>query len=198
MAANSPVRVICLGDSLTEGYGLDKEKAYPALVEQKFADHNESVKIINAGISGSTSASGPDRLKWLLKGDAPQALFLALGANDGLRGQKIEGMKKNLQEIIHLAKEHNMQVLLAGMYMPPNYGKDYSEAFRKVFTDLAKTEDLPLLPFLLDGVALHPELLQNDKLHPNEKGHAIIAENVFQFLQTHLAALKGKAPLHAN
>jgi acyl-CoA thioesterase I len=198
--ANTEVKVVCLGDSLTEGYGVDKDKAYPALVQQKFAEKNQSIKIINAGISGSTSASAVDRFRWYLKGDPPQALFLSLGANDGLRGQNVDGMKKNLRDVITLAKSHGVQVLLAGMYMPPNYGKAYTTAFHKVFTDLAKEENLPLMPFLLDGVALHSELLQADKLHPNEKGHRIVAENVFRFLQANLTNLhtNSKAATHAN
>jgi acyl-CoA thioesterase I len=187
------VKILCLGDSLTEGYGVDKDKAYPTLVQQKFVAAGRDVQIINAGSSGSTSASGVDRLKWYLKGGPPQALFLELGANDGLRGQSLEGLKKNLRAVIDLAKSHNIQVLLAGMFLPTNYGKTYTEGFHKVFSDLAKEENLPLMPFLLDGVAIHADLMQPDHLHPNEKGHVIVADKVFQFLQNHVTALSAAA-----
>jgi acyl-CoA thioesterase I len=199
-ATKQTVKILCLGDSLTEGYGIDKDKAYPTLVQQKFTAAGRDVQVINAGSSGSTSASGVDRLKWYLKGEPPQALFLELGANDGLRGQSLDGLKKNLRAVIDLAKSHNIQVLLAGMFLPTNYGKSYTDGFHKVFTDLAKEENVPLLPFLLDGVAIHADLMQPDHLHPNEKGHAIVADKVFQFLQTHVTALTAaaKGSPHAN
>jgi len=195
LAQAAPIRVICLGDSLTEGYGIDKNKAYPALVEEKFKARGEPVEIINAGISGLTSASGVDRLKWYLKGAPPQAVFLELGANDGLRGQNLEKLKQNLRDVIRSAKDRNVQVLLAGMQMPSNYGKSYTAGFHKIYVDLAREEKVALLPFLLEGVALHADLMQPDGLHPNEKGHAIVADRVYQFLQANLSALR---VAHAN
>jgi acyl-CoA thioesterase-1 len=180
-----PTVIVALGDSLTEGYGIEKEKAYPTLVEKKLNAAGFNVKVINAGISGSTTASAPSRLKWLLQ-SSPQILFLALGANDGLRGVDVNTTKKNLLDTIHLAKEHHIKVWLAGMKMPPNYGKKYTADFEKMFADVAKEEKVPFLPFLLEGVAAVPGLSQNDGVHPNVAGHEKLAELVFQFMKKNL------------
>ena len=194
-ADNMSLRILCLGDSLTEGYGVAKEEAYPALVEAKFkaamASHKNApdVTLINAGISGSTTASAPSRLQWYLK-QKPDYLFLALGANDGLRGQDIDAAKKNLRDTIRLAKKNHIAVWLAGMAMPKNYGADYSKRFRQMFIDLAREEKVAFMPFLLEGVALHPELIQADGLHPNEKGHQEMARHVYEFMNNHLKETK--------
>ena len=188
---NTAITIVCLGDSLTEGYGVAKEKAYPALVETKLqALHLKDskwpeVRVINAGISGSTTASALGRLKWYLK-QKPNVVFLALGANDGLRGQDIDSAKANLRATILLAKQNQIEVWLGGMYMPPNYGAAYTKKFHKIFVDLAKEEHLAFLPFLLEGVALHPDLVQPDGIHPNEKGHQEVATRVFDFFKAHL------------
>lgn len=175
-----------LGDSLTEGYGVKKENAYPALVEKKLhADGKTEWKVVNAGISGSTSASALSRVKWVSKSQ-PKILFLALGANDGLRGLPNSSTKKNLQAAIHYAKEQGIKVFLAGMMMPPNYGKEYTKSFEKIFPELAKAENIPLLPFLLQDVGGISKLNQTDGIHPNEAGHKIIATHVYDFLKDKL------------
>lgn len=181
--ADSPHRVLILGDSITEGYGVAKEDSYPNILQQQLkTDGFPQTQVINAGISGSTSSSALSRFKWSLKGK-PDILVLALGGNDGLRGLKPEEMKKNLKAVIDLAKQNDVHVLLAGMKAPPNLGKPYTHAFDKVFTDLAKEEKVPLIPFLLDGVAGEPALNQSDGIHPNEKGHRIVAKVVKAHLE---------------
>ncbi len=180
-----PIKILCLGDSLTEGYGLAKEEAWPSLVEQQLqAKGWKNLRAINAGISGSTSASGPGRLKWHLKGsNKPDFLVLALGANDGLRGTTVESTSKNLEEVILAATGAGIKVLLAGMKMPPNYGKAYTEAFEKIFPDLAKKHGLILIPFMLDGVAGDPKLNLPDGIHPNAAGNKIVASTILKYLE---------------
>ena len=145
-------KVIIIGDSLTEGYGVSKDKAFPALLEKKLQQNgHKELEVVNAGISGSTSASGPKRLLWLLKSQ-PKAVVIALGANDGLRGLSVENLKKNLSEMVKLAQKEKIPVLLVGMKVPPNYGKKYEKKFEQAFLEVAKKYKVPLMPFLLMGV----------------------------------------------
>lgn len=177
-------RILCLGDSLTEGLGVAADKAWPALVEKSLHENGfKDAVVINAGVSGATSASGPGRLKWHLKGAAkPDLVILELGANDGLRGQDVKAMRRNLEESIHLAKAAGVPVLLAGMRVPSSMGIDYSAGFFRTFEDLAKAESLPLILFLLDGVAGDAKLNQADGIHPNVEGHKIVAATVLKNL----------------
>lgn len=175
--------LVMLGDSLTEGYGVAKEKAYPALVEKKLhAAGKTEWKVVNSGVSGSTSASAPSRLQWALKTN-PDVVFLALGANDGLRGIKPAATKENLKKTIAAAREKKVRVFVAGMEMPPNFGKEYQAEFRKIFADVAKEEKVEFMPFLLKDVGGVPKMNLDDGIHPNEAGHEKVAENVFQFLK---------------
>ena len=178
-----------LGDSLTAGYGIEKTASYPSILQEKLSKSNKSVEIINAGISGSTTASASSRLEWLLKAK-PTHLFLALGANDGLRGFKLDTTKKNLADAIQLAIQKKVKVLLVGMKIPPNYGVKYTMEFEQLYKDLAKKFSIPLLPFLLEGVAGERSLNIPDGIHPNEKGHQIIADNVEIFLKRNIKTLK--------
>lgn len=176
--------ILCLGDSLTEGFGVPQESSWPALLQSHLDKSGKTVKVINSGISGSTSASGPSRLKWYLKGDKkPQIMILALGANDGLRGQEVAGMKNNLAKTITMAKAAGIKTVLAGMKLPPNYGQDYANAFEKTFTDLAKELKIELIPFLLEGVAAHKDLNLPDGIHPNPKGYEIVIKNVLKTIE---------------
>ena len=178
--------ILFLGDSLTEGLGVTKEEAFPKLVEiliQK--ELKKDISIINAGVSGSTTSDGLDRLKWYLK-KKPSIVFLALGANDGLRGLDIKQSQKNLEEIIKYAQESGAKVLLAGMLIPPNYGPEYSENFRKMYEEIKDKYKLKSMPFLLDQVAGNKNLNQSDGIHPNEQGHKTIAKNVFEFIKEEL------------
>mgnify|MGYP006281144269 CR=1 FL=1 len=178
------VRVLCLGDSLTEGYMLSKAQAWPALVETALTQKGYKVTLLNAGISGSTTASGSSRLQWHLKGKEPaDILILALGANDGLRGLDVAAAKKNLLATVKLAKQAKMSVLLVGMRIPPNYGAAYSESFHKIFGEIATEENIPLVPFLLEGVGGEPNLNLPDGIHPNEKGYKIVAETMLRALE---------------
>ena len=182
--ARAEVTVLCLGDSLTEGYGLALDEAYPALLERRLhAEGRADVRVINAGISGSTSASGPARLRWQLRGK-PDVLLLALGANDGLRGLDLAVTRRNLDEVIRLARASGLRVLLAGMKLPPNYGAEYTREFERMYAELAKANDVALLPFLLEGVAGRPELNLSDGIHPNARGQVIVAETVYRHLRS--------------
>lgn len=183
-------RILVLGDSLTEGYGVSAQQAFPSLLEKKLnlefsSDKNNTYEIINAGISGSTSSGGVSRIEWLLK-SKPDFLILALGGNDGLRGVPVEETKNNLEKIILAAKSKDIPTLLAGMKMPPNYGIEYTREFSKLFEDLANQEDVPLIPFLLEGVGGNPAMNLPDRIHPNPAGHQKIAQTVYQNLINHL------------
>ncbi len=191
--AKSPFKVLVLGDSLSEGLGVSPEDAWPHLVEKKL---NETYKVtlINRSVSGSTTASGLSRLKWYLKsGEKPDLMVLELGANDGLRGVDLKETEKNLKAIIHHAKQEKIPVLLTGMQIPPNYGKDYALSFKNLFPKLAKSEQTDLVPFLLEGVAGHPELNQADGIHPTPKGHEVMAKVMLPYLEKYLVKVKGKA-----
>jgi acyl-CoA thioesterase-1 len=174
--------VVCLGDSLTEGYQVEPEHAYPAIVESRLADRGwPDIEVVNAGISGSTTASAVSRLRWQLR-RKPDVLVLALGANDGLRGIAPETTKINLAAAIDLAKTEGLIVLLAGMKLPPNYGTEHTEAFERIFVDLAADNGVALIPFLLDGVATDPELNLPDGIHPTARGYSIVADTVIEYL----------------
>ena len=178
--------ILFLGDSLTEGLGVSQEDAFPNLVETLIqTDLNKSVTVINGGVSGSTTSDGLARLKWYLK-KKPYLIFLALGTNDGLRGLDLTQSQKNLEEIIKYAQKANAKVLLAGMLIPPNYGPEYSEHFKKMYEELQVKYKLKSMTFLLDGVAGKKELNQRDGIHPNEEGHKVIAKKVFEFIKEDL------------
>ena len=174
--------IVALGDSLTEGFGVSKEEAYPYLVEQELAKKGYSIKMINAGISGSTSASAPSRMQWYVR-VKPDIVILALGGNDGLRGLSVQHMKKNLGKAIELATVNDIQVLLAGMQIPLNYGQDYTKSFRNAFYELAEQYQLPMIPFLLKDVGNVPSLNLPDGIHPNLEGHLIISRTVLEHLE---------------
>jgi len=186
------LKVLLLGDSLTEGYGVAEDATYAANMALALEAMGRSdVTLRNAGIGGSTSASGLARLRWHLREKPqPSVLVLALGANDGLRGGDTEELKKNLRAVIKLARKNGMRVLLAGMKVPPNYGRDYADRFEAVYPELAREEKIPLIPFLLEGFAADPALNLPDGIHPNEKGYRIVARTVFK----HLLPLLGPAP----
>jgi len=182
-------RIVCLGDSLTEGYSLAPEQAWPDLLQAALRrDGWPRAEVINAGVSGSTSASAVSRLKWQLR-SKPDVLVLALGANDGLRGIAPEETRKNLAAAIDLAQSSGIVVLLAGMKMPPNYGPEYTKSFEATFSALAADKKVGLIPFLLEGVAADPALNLPDGIHPNAEGYVIIAQTVARHLKTLLDKL---------
>lgn len=175
-------KILIIGDSLTAGYGIDKEDAFPAVLERKLHENgHKNYQVINGGVSGSTTASGKSRLNWFLK-SGPSILILALGANDGLRGLKLEQSKQNLEDIIIAAKAKNIKVVLGGMQLPVNYGNEYREEFQKMYQSLHKKHQITFIPFLLKDVGGRKELNISDGIHPNVKGHEIVAQNVYKHL----------------
>ena len=175
-APKSP-RIVFLGDSLTAGLGLPVDQSYPSLIGQELKKRGYQYEVVNAGVSGDTSAGGLRRVDWSLEGDV-RVLVLALGANDGLRGLPTDEMKKNLRAVLDVAKQRGIRVVLAGMEAPPNNGPDYARAFRKVYSDLAEEYDVRFVPFLLHGVAGNPSLNQGDGIHPNATGARMVADLV--------------------
>lgn len=173
--------IVFLGDSLTAGFGLSERQAYPALVGEQLGDAGLPVRIVNAGISGDTTAGGSSRLDWLLA-QGPAVMVVELGANDGLRGLSLEETEANLDDIVRRSLEAGARVLLIGMKIPPSYGPDYSGDFASLFELLASEHEVALLPFLLDGVAADPELNQADGIHPNAEGQRRVAANVTPYL----------------
>lgn len=175
-------RVVFLGDSLTAGYGLDRSESIPSLMQARLDAAGYNYEVINAGVSGDTSAGGLSRLDWSLQGDV-DVLIVELGANDGLRGLPVAFMKRNLDEIVRRAKDRGVTVLLTGMEAPPNYGADYTTEFRRVFPDLARTHRVAFIPFFLEGVAGIPSLNIADGMHPNPAGARIVEATVWRALE---------------
>ena len=184
-APDAPV-LLLLGDSLAAGYGLPPEAGFAALLQERLRAAGYPYRVVNAGVSGDTSAGGLARLDWLLR-QRVDVLLLELGANDGLRGQDPALLRDNLAQIIERVQARGITVILAGMQMPANYGADYRRRFAAVFPELARKYKLALIPFLLDGVAMHPELNQPDGIHPNEAGARIVADTVWTTLETVLS-----------
>ena len=176
--------ILFLGDSLTAGLGVTQEQAYPALIQEKIRQKKLPFDVINAGVSGDTTAGGLARLVWVLQKKI-DVLVLALGANDGLLGLPLVQTKANLRAIIDRVKAKNPagKIVIAGMQIPPNMGGDYGAAFRAVFADLAHETGSALVPFLLEGVGGHDDLNQEDHIHPTAAGHKILAENVWRVLE---------------
>jgi len=171
-----------LGDSLTAGLGLSPQESYPTLLQQKLDAGGFHYDIVNAGVSGDTSAGGLSRLDWALDGDV-RVLIVALGGNDALRALPPDELKQNLSRIIERAQARHIRVLLAGMEAPPNFGRDYIVTFHQVYPALARQYQIPLVPFLLDGVAANPALNQRDGIHPTAEGARLVADTVWTALK---------------
>jgi acyl-CoA thioesterase-1 len=184
-------RIVFLGDSLTAGLGLPVEESYPALIQRRLEQEGYAYEVVNAGVSGDTSAGGLRRLEWSLDGDV-RVLIVALGGNDGLRGLPPDDLKRNLSSILDRAAARHVTVILAGMEAPPNNGREYTDQFRAVYVDLAKTRNLRLIPFLLEGVAGDPTLNQPDGIHPNSRGARIVADVVWRAIQPALERSPGR------
>ena len=181
-APASRPRIVVLGDSLTAGLGLPASDAYPSILQRRLDKRGYEFEIVNAGVSGDTSAGGLSRLDWSLEGDV-RILIVALGGNDGLRGLPPEEMKRNLGEIIRRARARDVAVMLTGMESLTNMGPDYQRRFHDVFPALAREYRVPFLSFLLEGVAGQPELNQSDGIHPTAEGARIIADHVWRVLE---------------
>ncbi len=178
-------KVVFIGDSLTAGYGVQKEEAFPAVVERKLRQSGHNVTVTNAGISGSVSAEADRRIKWFLRDpkSKPDIIVLELGGNDGLKGTPVAVIKSNLAKAIDLAQNNQVKVVLAGIKIFSNYGASYTRDFENVFTELAREKKVPLVPFVLEGVALDPNLNLPDGKHPNAKGHERVADVVLKTLE---------------
>jgi len=181
--------IVALGDSITSGLGVAAAEAFPALLEVRLRRDGYAYRVVNAGVSGDTTAGGLRRVDWVLRAQ-PEIVILALGANDGLRGQPPQTTRANLEAIVTRLQTAGARVLLAGMRMPPNYGEEFTRQFEAVFPAVARRANVALLPFLLDGVAADPRLNQADGLHPNAAGHRVIADRLWP----HLAPLLKKTP----
>ena len=182
--ASGKKNIVFFGNSLTAGYGVDQEDAFPSLIQNRIDSLRLPYQVINAGLSGETTAGGKSRIGWTLR--QPVDIFvLELGANDGLRGIPVSGTTANLQAIIDSvrAKYPSAKIVLAGMQIPPSMGADYATAFKEIFDELAKKNNASLIPFLLQGVGGVPGLNQSDGIHPTAKGHKIVAENVWKVLK---------------
>jgi acyl-CoA thioesterase-1 len=176
-------QIVFLGDSLTAGYGLpDKRDSVPSLIQAHLDAKGYRYEVVNAGVSGDTSAGGLSRLKWSLKGDV-RILVVELGANDGLRGLPVEAMKRNLDQIVRGAKQRGIAVVLTGMEAPPNYGAAYTTEFRQAFSDLAREHKVTFVPFYLQGVAGDPTLNISDGIHPNRAGARIVEATIWRALE---------------
>lgn len=181
--------ILFFGTSLTAGLGLEQEEAYPALIQQKIDSLNLPYQVVNAGLSGETTAAGRNRIGWVLNQQV-DVFVLELGANDGLRGVPLDETRRNLQAIIDTVRDHNpdTRIVLTGMQIPPNMGRDYAERFSNIFPELAKENDIFLIPFLLENVGGIPELNQRDGIHPTARGQEIMAQNVWEILMPVLTA----------
>ena len=186
VAADGPDRgertIVALGDSLTAGYGVAPDEAWPALIQARLRREGFPYSVVNAGVSGDTTAGGLRRVDWVLR-SRPEVAIVALGANDGLRGQSVPAMRDNLERIVERLRAAGARVLLAGIRIPPNYGPEFTRDFAAVFPDVARRAGVAFMPFLLDGVAAAPGLNQADGIHPNAAGHRIIAERLWPYLR---------------
>ncbi len=186
---NKQKTILFFGNSLTAGYGVDMNVSFPGLIENRIDSLQLNYKVVNAGLSGETTASGNTRVGWVLSQHV-DIFVLELGGNDGLRGITTDETRKNLQSIIDQVSEKYPEcvIIMAGMQIPPNMGADYTEEFSRIFPEIAKENNLALIPFLLENVGGEPSLNQNDGIHPNEEGHLIVAENVWKILEPFLAS----------
>jgi acyl-CoA thioesterase-1 len=188
-AAASPLKLVILGDSLTAGYGLAAEKAFPARLEAALRQRGRDVEVVNAGVSGDTAQQGLERLDWSVEADA-DAVIVELGANDALRGLDPNETRKSLDQIIGRLTSRNIPVLLAGMLAPPNLGAAYKEQFDAIYPELAKKHDVPLYPFFLDGVAAEQALNLEDGIHPNAQGIEEIVRRMMPHVEEFLVMVK--------
>lgn len=184
--------ILFFGDSITAGYGLDQEQAYPAVIQEKIDSLGWDFNAVNGGLSGETSAGGLRRVDWMLRNTPVDVFVLELGGNDGLRGIEVETTRKNLQAIIDKVRQKypGARIILAGMQVPPNLGPRYTGAFKAMYSELSEKNDIPLIPFILEGAALNPELMQGDDIHPNAEGHEVVAENVWKVLKPVLMEMR--------
>ncbi|MHB8481670.1 MAG: arylesterase [Nitrospiria bacterium] len=177
----SPRLIVAFGDSLTAGYGVALAEAYPALLEQKLKKENYPYRVLNAGISGDTTTGGLARINEVIK-QKPEIVILELGANDGLRGTRLDIIQNNLSQMIERLRKKKIKVLLAGMKLPPNYGPEYTAGFHRIYLSVSKKYRIPVIPFFLEGTAIKESLNQADGLHPTPEGYKIVTDNLWPYL----------------
>jgi acyl-CoA thioesterase-1 len=182
-ATGSAATIMIYGDSLSAGYGLPRQAGWTNLLLQRLHDENFDYKVVNASISGETTLGGKNRIAEALSSHKPEIVIVALGANDGLRGQSLDAMRANLDAIIQTCVKRKVRVLLVGMRLPPNYGAAYTEKFHAIFRDLAQRRKLPLVPFLLDGFADNAALFQADGIHPAVQAQPLMLDNIWKILR---------------
>jgi len=190
VAAQEEIRLLVLGDSLAAGLGLAPQQAFPARLQAALTERGHAVRVINAGVSGDTTAGGLARLEWVLA-EKPQAAIVELGANDGLRALDVQAMRSNLAAILDRLEDKGVKILLAGMKAPPNYGAAYVRDYDTAFADLATDHDVIFYPFFLDGVATLEDLNQADRIHPNAKGVEVIVRNMLPSVERLLQRVRG-------
>jgi acyl-CoA thioesterase I len=192
LSGDNRPRIVAFGDSLTAGLGVAADETYPAELQRRLDALGLRYRVINAGVSGETTAGGLRRVPWVLRSN-PEIVILELGANDGLRGLRVNETQANLEQIIQQLQRSGVQVILAGMKLPPNYGNDYLSGFERIYPELAARYRLPLIPFFLEGVAASNSLNQADGIHPTAQGYRMIVEAMLRVIQPVLAdAGKGK------
>lgn len=174
--------ILVFGDSLSAAYNIPREQGWVNLLQKFLIQHHFNIKVINASISGETTSGGLDRLEKQLQQHHPKIVILELGGNDGLRGFDLTTTRSNLEKMVAMSLKYSSQVLLAGIRIPPNYGRTYTRRFSAIYEDLAKNEQVVLLPFILENVATVPEYMQADGIHPNAKGQPLILETLWQYL----------------
>ena len=179
---SAKTNILVFGDSLSSAYNIQPEKGWVALLETRLLSAKYDIKFINASISGETTSGGLVRFYSSIEKTNPDIVIMELGANDGLRGSSLKTMRKNLISMIEFCQQNDISILLAGMHIPPNYGRTYTQKFDQIYLDLAEMNDVTLIPFFLEGVATIHELIQMDGMHPNEKAQPIIAALVEQYL----------------
>jgi acyl-CoA thioesterase I len=185
--------ILVYGDSLSAAYGISRDAGWVNLLGERLKQMRPDYTVVNASISGETSEGGAARIAGVLKQTQPAIVVLELGANDGLRGWPVQRTKANLAAIIRAAKREKARVLLVGMQMPPNYGPEYTEGFRRTYEELARDERVALVPFLFDGIALKRDLFQDDNLHPNERAQPALLDNVWRGLRPMLGRASASA-----
>lgn len=189
LIAQEKKTILIFGDSIAAGYGVEPNQAFPAVIQEKIDSLGLNYEVINGGLSGETSAGGLRRINWVLQRKV-DVMVLELGGNDGLRGIDLSSTKENLQQIIDraLAKNPDMEILIAGMQVPPNLGIEYTREFQDIYPELAKANDLELIPLILDKVGGRDKYMQPDQIHPNAAGHRVVANTVWETLRTVLEA----------
>lgn len=181
-STNHPTRILVVGDSLSAEYGLKRGSGWVELLKTSLSNTHQKIEIINASISGDTTSGGRTRLKALLERTSPNIVLIELGANDALRGLPLEMTKNNLLAMVHLVKATGAKPIIAGMQIPPNYGRVYTTAFKRLFEEVALSEKTALIPFFLEGIAENPAMFQADTIHPNEEAQPILLGNVQKIL----------------